>query len=358
MVWLVGTSGVGKSTVGWQLQQALEHRGVPAAFVDADQLRNAAGVEATADDFIAEGLAVVGPIFQRAGATVLIVAGMVDDAAHLARLLPVGGRPHVLVVHLHASDDTVMDRVERRRWNVELAADSVDYAHRFDASWVDIAVDTTSQPPSEVVGGLLERLERLARSERLDTPLSVLPVMDAEPTVTLITGAGGVGLSTTGFLAFLQRMWSGETIGYVDSHQVGFLGADPRAPEAASLRAANSSALAAVMASCGIGHVVITADPPTARALIAIAKPAHLFWLDASDEVIESRHRARAEGGGPPLAGDHRLGLDDLSIRAAVAASIAEARDEALRPNGATVVNTDELSAEAVAQQINSAKIV
>ena len=358
MVWLVGTSGVGKSTVGWQLQQALEHRDVPAAFVDADQLRNAAGVEASEDDFIADGLAVVGPIFQRAGATVLIVAGMVDDAAHLARLLPVGGRPHVLVVHLHASDETVVDRVERRRWNVELAADSVGYARSFDASWVDVAVDTTCQSPSEVAESLLEHFERLARSERLNTPLPVLPVIVTEPTVTLITGAGGVGLSTTGFLAFLQRMWSGERIGYVDSHQVGFVGADPRAPEAASLRAANSAALAAVMARRGIGHVVITADPLTARALTATAKPAHLFWLDASDEVIESRHRARAEGGGPPLAGDHRLGLDDLSIRAAVAASIEEARHKALRPNGATVINTDELSAEDVAQQINSAKSV
>jgi hypothetical protein len=112
------------------------------------------------------------------------------------------------------------------------------------------------------------------------------------------------------------------------------------------------------MARRGIGHVIITADPLTARALTDIAKPAHLFWLDASDEVIESRHRVRAEGGGPPLAGDHRLGLDDLSIRAAVAMSIAEARHEALRPNGVTVINTDGLSAEDVAQQINSAKSV
>lgn len=353
MVWLVGTSGVGKSTVGWQLQQALEHRDVPAAFVDADQLRNAAGVEATADDFVADGLAVVGPIFQRAGAKVLIVAGMVDDAAHLARLLPVIGHPHVLVVHLHASDEAVVDRVERRKWNVELAADSVDYAHRFDARWVDIEVDTTCQSPSEVVASLVERLELLASSERLDTPLSVTPATDAKPTLTLITGAGGVGLSTTGFLAFLQRMWSGESIGYIDSHQVGIVGADPRAPEAAPLRAANSAALAAGMARRGIRHVLITADPLTARALADTAKPAHMFWLDASDDVIESRHRFRAEGGGPPLAGDHRLGLDDLSIRAAVATSIGEARDESLRPNGISVINTDDLSPEDVARRIN-----
>ncbi|WP_457965888.1 ATP-binding protein [Arthrobacter sp. D1-29] len=358
MVWLVGTSGVGKSTIGWHLQQALEHKNVPAAFVDADQLRNAAGVESSEDDFIADGLAVVGPIFQRAGATVLIVAGMVDDADHLARLLPVGGRPHVLVVHLRASDETIVDRVERRRWNVELAADSVDYAHRFDASWVDVSVDTTDTSPSEVIESLLEHVERLARRERLDTPPAVPSVIDAEPAVTLITGAGGIGLSTTGFLAFLQRMWSGERIGYIDSHQLGFVGADPHAPEAAPLRAANSAALAAVMARRGIGHVIITADPQTARAVTAIAQPAHLYWLDASDEVIESRHRVRAEGGGPPLAGDHRLGLDDLSIRAAVAAAIIEARDEALRPNGATIINTDGLSAEEVAQQINSAEFV
>ncbi|MGX9900856.1 adenylyl-sulfate kinase [Arthrobacter sp. SA17] len=289
-MWLVGTSGVGKSTVGWQLQQALEHRNVHAAFVDADQLRNVAGVEATDDEFIADGLTVIGPIFQHAGATILIVADMVDDAAHLARLLPVGSPP-VLVVHMHASVEAVVDRVEQRRWNVEIAVDSVDYAHSFDASWVDVAVDTTCQSPSQVAWSLLEGSERLARLERLDRPPP---------------RAGG-------------RVIEGGQLGR----------------------------------RRGIGHVVVTADPLTAGALIAIAKPAHLFWLDASDRMIEARHPARAEGGGPPLAADQRLGLDDASIRAAVAASIAEARDEALRPTSATIINTDEVSAEEAAREIN-----
>jgi hypothetical protein len=82
---------------------------------------------------------------------------------------------------------------------------------------------------------------------------------------------------------------------------------------------------------------------------------ARVFWLDASDEAIMSRLRARAQGDGPPLAGDQRLGLSEAEIQEAFAASIAEARDVAARPRGAVVVGTDERSPHEIAAQMIAA---
>lgn len=355
-LWFVGASGVGKTTVGLQLQGALERRGTRAAFVDADQLRNVAGVNSTEDEFVADGLRAIAQEFERSGAEVLVVSGMVDDDAHLARLRPEGLRSDVIVVHLHAAGQTVMDRVVRRQWNVELAADSVEHAQNFDRKWVDVTVDTTALSPAEIAEGLLARVEAVAESPREVARSEPTMQPSAGAALTVVTGAGGVGLSTVGFLTFLQGMWGGERIGYVDSHQLGFIGIDPRSRDLAELKARNSVTVAAVMARRGAEHVVITADPATSRSLVEVARPARVFWLDASDQAIESRHRSRAAGGGPPLAGDHRFGLDEDGIKAGVAAAIIEARDDSIRPPDYAVIETDNTSADDVASQITAAR--
>ncbi len=355
-MWFVGASGVGKTTVASQLQSALERRGTHTAFVDADQLRNVAGVSATEDELIADGLRAIVPVFEQAGAEVLVVSGIVDDDAQLARLLPGATRADVLVVHLDAADQTVVDRIVRRRWNVHLADESVDYAREFDRGWVDVSVDTTAQSPAAVAAALLDRVEQLP--ERLPAGRRSMPMV--QPSVgavlTVVTGAGGVGLSTAGFMSFLQGMGRGERVGYVDSHQLGFIGVDLRSPGLAELKATNSVAIAVVMAQHGVEQVIITADPATSRSLVAIADPARVVWLDASDPVIEARHRSRAAGGGPPLAGDHRLGLDEDGIRSGVAAALLEARDESIRPHGHVVIETDDASADQVASQITAVR--
>ena len=246
VVWLVGTSGVGKSTVGWLLQRALTQRGVSAAFIDADQLRNASGVDATEDEFIADGLAAIEPAFANAGARALIVSGIVDDAAHLSRLVPDAARSRIFVVHLRASDEVVVSRIERRNWNVELTDESLSYAHAFDASWTDLTIDTSDAPAAHVAEQLVDPVLRLvAEPPSSHPPRPVVRVPGAS--VTVITGAGGVGISTAGFLLFLHHAFKGDRVGYIDSHQLGFFGTDARASEAAPLRAANTAALASMM---------------------------------------------------------------------------------------------------------------
>ena len=354
IVWLVGASGVGKSTTGWQLQQILESRGTAAAFVDADQLRNAAGISATEDELIAAGLLAIEPEFRDAGARVLIVAGIVDDDAHLARLIPTATRSRVFVVHLRASDTTLLERVEKRAWNVELAPESIDYAHQFDARWVDMELDTTHLTPAAIAAEIADYLVDLTPADERDDAASDHHFRGDGAPLTVITGAGGVGSSTTGFMVFLQRMSAGDSVGYVDSHQVGFIGANPRAVEVAGLRARNASGIVDGMVQRGVAHVILSSDPATAQELLRLHPSARVVWLDASDKTIESRLRARANGVGPPLSGDHRIGLDEEALLNAVAASVAEARDEAARPRNAVVVNTDTLAPHQVASRISA----
>ena len=71
---------------------------------------------------------------------------------------------------------------------------------------------------------------------------------------------------------------------------------------------------------------------------------------------MAARIRARAAGGGPPLAGDQRLGLGEEEIAASIAASVREAADLGLRPAGSIVIETDGRSAEEVADQIIAAR--
>ena len=350
VVWLVGTSGVGKSTVGWLLQQILARRDILAAFIDADQLRNTSGVDATEDEFIADGLAALEPAFANAGARVLILSGIVDDAVHLSRLVPGASRASIFVVHLSASEEVVVRRIEGRNWNVDLADESLSYARAFDATWTDLTIDTSDASAADVAEQLVEPVLRLiAEPDSSRPPGPDLRVPDAN--LTVITGAGGVGLSTAGFLLFLHHAFKGDRVGYIDSHQLGFFGTDPRASGTAPLRAANTAALASVMSSKGVEHIVLTGDPATARELISMTNPRNIFWLDASADAIEARLRARAAGESP-LAGDHRRGLSDPAIREAVAHAVAESRDESLRPASGIVIDTDRLSAEEVAQRM------
>ncbi|MFD2396251.1 AAA family ATPase [Prauserella oleivorans] len=303
-VWLLGTSGVGKTTVGWRLLLSLGERSVRAAFVDADQLRLADGIPAAQPELTAGGLAALEHGYRDAGAQLLIVAGPADDPAHLARLLPGRNLDHVLTVHLHASDDAIVERIHRRGWLVELAQDAVDYARSLDHGWADITLDTTSLGPCEVAGRLVAPAMRLLVQSRAATPAVSRPARDADmPAAVVVTGPGGSGVSTVGFQLFRKLARHGLKVGYVDSHQVGFVGPRPRAAELAGLRATNAVSVAAAMTERGVHTVVLTADPPTARRLQGALAHADMYWLDASPESLAGRLTARSAAAARPSPG-------------------------------------------------------
>ncbi|MFE6304582.1 hypothetical protein [Nocardiopsis sp. NPDC057823] len=353
VVWLLGASGVGKSTVGYRMLSAAADAGVTAAFVDADQLRLAAGVTATETGLIASALPALSRGYRAHGAEVLVVAGQADGPGHLARLLPGVPRDRVLAVHLDADADTIRERVRRRGWLVGLADEAAEHAARLDPGAADVHVDTVGRSPADIAAQVA--------AAALGGPLRTTadddaPAPGAAPRRTaVVTGPGGAGLSTAGFGAFSRIARAGEAVGYLDAHQLGFLGTRTRADRLAPLRAANTRVAAANLARGGAGTVLVSGDPRTARLLRRLWDPGDVavFWLHASPAVLAERITRRARGDGPAIPGDHRAGLSGPALSAAVDAAVRESRLP--RPSGARVIDTDGLDAAQVAAAIAAA---
>ncbi|WP_073903108.1 adenylyl-sulfate kinase [Mycolicibacterium sp.] len=352
VVWLVGTSGVGKSTVGWQVRADLAAAGVAAAFVDSDQLRLAVGLGGAFEtELIARSLRALEPGYRDAGAALLVVAGLADDPAHLSELLPGVRRADILVCHLHADDAAIRDRILRRGWQVHLAGSAVEYATRIDRGWADLRIDTSTLSPGDVAATVsraaLAHLRRVPRDASRDAAEGTdgRCADGVSARVLLLAGPGGVGTSTIGFEVYRQLAKSGRRVGYLDLHQLGFVGADPRGDQLALLRSRNARAAAATLAGTGIDTIVITADLVTAKVVLDTPQwrdtDVMAFELHADPSTIAERIRLRAQGHAPPIAGDHRRGLSGSALDESINTSLTEASQRRFRIAGANRVSAD-----------------
>lgn len=317
VVWLCGTSGVGKSTAAVELVQVLAEQGTSARMIDADQLRLAAGIEAAEQDLVAAGLQAVS---SRLDVEVLVVAGMARDESELARLLPSVPRERVLVAQLRADESAVRDRVVARGWLVELADSSIEYARGMAETFGDVVIDTSGLSPRDVA-------ERVAEA---------LPQVEA-PRLVVVSGPRGAGVSTAGFELFRQLATDGTRVGYVDTRQM------------AGLAAEGARAQAQVLADAGCDLVLVAADAEAARDLVG-REPVAIFWLAASDGVRRARLEARAAGQGPPTADDPLRGLQGAAFESVVDEGHGQAERGPIV--GAEVIDTDDLSPAEVAEQV------
>lgn len=322
----------------------LKSAGVTAAFIDADQLRLASGVAASETELIAYALPSLGRKFHGEGAQLLIVAGLADDDQHLAQLLPHVPRERVLAVHLGADSDTIRERIQRRGWMTELADAAVDYATQLDPGLGDLYLDTTHQTPSDLAAAITEaallHLEHLA-PEAENAKSSNQKTLSPDRVVT-ITGPGGVGVSTVGFQTFVQLASSGDSVGYLDAHQLGFLATTSSSHNLDALRAHNARAVVSSL-TCGGAHtVVVSGDSHTMRTIERTwdVESVTMFWLDASASAIAERITCRANGTGPPLQGNHRRGLTGTDLDKSIAAAVEESEQHYLRPEKARILST------------------
>lgn len=353
VVWLLGASGVGKSTSGYRLLSALADAGVTAAFVDADQLRLASGIGASETGLIASSLPALDRGFRDNGAELLVVGGLADDAEHLSALLPGVPRDRVLAVCLEADADSIRERVRQRGWLLELTEDAVAYAHAMRPDFADVRIDTTCRPPKDVVASIAgAALAHLTRLEPATVPLGAEPSPTAPNTVITIAGPGGAGISTVGYQTFSRLAGRGAAVAYLDIHQLGFLGRDGGSRGHVSMSARNAVAVTSCLAGAGAQTVVLSGDPASIRLLErswgrdVVAKT---FWLHASPAALAERIGMRARGEGPPLQGIHRRGLSGPALDDSIAAAIAESESIDLRPERAHVIDTSRLTAGEVA---------
>ncbi|WP_377266912.1 AAA family ATPase [Peterkaempfera sp. SMS 1(5)a] len=116
VLWLCGPTGVGKSTIGWQVYQRVDNS-VRAAYLDLDQLaflRPAPPDDPAHHRLKASNLAALWHAYRAAGARALIVTGQVDDEA--TALLYTAALPLVSVTlcRLRASRTTLLERINSR----------------------------------------------------------------------------------------------------------------------------------------------------------------------------------------------------------------------------------------------------
>jgi predicted ABC-type ATPase len=116
-VWLCGPSGVGKSSVGWELYCQVIASGIKAAYVDMDQIsfaRPAPSDDPENDALKARDLAVMWPKYRAAGARCLLTSGIVLDPNVITMTAAAVSGTRLIVCRLRARPDMIRERVFRR----------------------------------------------------------------------------------------------------------------------------------------------------------------------------------------------------------------------------------------------------
>ena len=350
VLWLYGPSGVGKTTVAWEVYRRLAARAGPVGYVDIDQLGMSYGPPTAghwspepASDPVryrlkAVNLEAVAVNYAAAGARCLVVPGILDPEHGVDPAL----LPHAALTlfRLHADVQELMRRLKARGNTDEPIDEILHDAQVLERGTLPgILVDTTGLGVADVADRILEQVGSLPgpAAEPPAAPGAGLARTDAPAEVLLLCGPTGVGKSMVGWHAYRAARLAGYQCSYVDLDQISFL--EP--PQAADpgrhrLKAANLAAVWRNFHARGASHLVavgpIEGDEavrayrealPSAR--ITVAR------LHAGPEQFAERIAVRGAGTSPPrgLAGDLLFGrpaaeLGRIADRAAAESAVLD----------------------------------
>ena len=378
VLWLCGPSGVGKTTVGWEIFTQLTREGIEAGYVDIDQL----GIcypEPPGDPerhrIKARNLGAVVTNFLAAGARCIIVSGVVDPV----RGVHPGQIPQaaLTVCRLRASQDVLRQRFLRRGGQAELMEDVLRESAVLDVSdFADVCVDASARPVSEVArlvrehndgwpalagpgrsSGMAEPGRDAAKPERHPAEPDRDPAA-ADGPVLWLCGATGVGKSTVGFEVYQRARRAGLTAAYIDLDQLGFCRPGPADdPGNHRVKALNLAAVWRTYRAAGAQCLTMVGpvENQVAVAVYTDALPSAaitLVRLHAGRDQLTRRILLRGQGRGSwPQPGDPLLGQStDRLLEVADQAAAAEAQEGA--SIGAMSVDTDSHTAEDAADVI------
>lgn len=178
-VWLIGPSGVGKSTVGYEAFRRLYRTGRTSAYIDHDQMGLC--YPQPADDpnnhrIKSANLGVVWATYRGAGATSLIMCGGAERADLIPLYTAQVPDTAVRVVRLRAAPAALRERIFRRGMGggpqlpgtrlglsaealEQMAVEAVEEARRFDADdYADVCIDTDDGSVDELADLVLAQL--------------------------------------------------------------------------------------------------------------------------------------------------------------------------------------------------------
>jgi AAA domain len=367
VLWLYGASGVGKTTVTWELFAQLAGEGVATGYVDIDQLGMCYGpptphqwAPEPADDpgrhrLKARTLDAVLANFRDAGARCVLVPGVIDPVRGVATDLV----PHAALTmcRLRAQPAELGRRLAARGNPSDDLAEELAYGDALDRAFAsDRFVDTTGLTVAEVVDRVRERT---GWPDLVETPSPARPMPDPTPGEILwLCGPAAVGKSTVGWQVYQQVRLTGVSAAFVDLDQIGFHRPVPAGdPGNHWLKSANLAAVWRTFRAGGAQCLIAVGplDRPEDMAAYTAALPAAtitLCRLHASREVLADRIARRGRGRTPTwgLAGDELIGQPPARLREI--ADQAARIDDALDGVGDLRVDTDDRPAEEIAAEI------
>jgi broad-specificity NMP kinase len=178
VLWLIGATGSGKSTVGWELFQSALGSGASAAFIDLEQIGFVLPVSPDVPRRHRRRASLVASMWAAywdAGARNLVVVGPGRDAATLNQYRRALATSDLTICRLHAGSEVLAERIRQRGEGAGLpgdtlfdtlpsrlqtiAANASDEAERLEREALgDIRLDTEGRSVNEVVAGVLAAL--------------------------------------------------------------------------------------------------------------------------------------------------------------------------------------------------------
>ena len=349
LLWVCGTSGVGKSTVAWELFGRSARDRVATAYVDIDQLGMSFPPPAddeTRDRIKALNLGGAVFTFRAAGAERIIVSGVIDPASAGMYVEALAG-VRLTWCQLNVAPATLRERLVLRGWPPETIAYVLDYARALDASgFAHATVNTDGMSVSEVVEAVAG--EGLKPDVGLACEGHVPATEDSEErfSAILITGGRAVGKSTVAWEVYERTRAAGVRTAFLDLRQLSFFRppAISSDPSNDALKVQNVAALWPNFHADGARRLILNGELRRPAGLQAALPRADLttYVLTASDERLRERANTRASGGGPGLVGDE----DPLAEHQ------SELTDAPPDHPGSTTIDTTDLTPDEIASHI------
>ena len=362
VLWICGPPGVGKSTVAWAIFTHFREAETPVAYIDIDQLGMCCPEptgDPTRDLMKARNLAAAAETFRAHGAQVLVVSGVIDES--WAPTYECEAEPaDIRWCQLHLDDDLLRQRLEARGWHGEMVKEALEYAGAQERStFAHTSIDTAGHSVDEVVSLALDSLPippvaHVGSAQRpgdRDVPTGTDPVL-------VLCGPTGVGKSTVGWHVFQRMTRAGITTAFVDLGQLGFLYLAKEKPiDKHLVQARTASAMWSTFKAAGARALVlngsIRSDDGVASYISSFQNAARtVCQLLAAETELTDRIGHRAAGDGPRLAGDALIGIGPKEISVAVAEAVEELSDLAANEMVDVRIDTNGLSASAIANRV------
>ncbi|QFY09983.1 hypothetical protein GBF35_28065 [Nonomuraea phyllanthi] len=373
LLWLSGPTGVGKSSVGWEVFEQLSRSGVKTAFVDADQISLCYPMpEGMTHRVRARSLAAMWPHFRQQGVQCLVLAGFVDTPEEVREYTALLPEAAFTLCRLRVDDAELKERFLGRGWRPDLMEDAVAEAESLEGSeYADVCVDTSGFTVSETARLVCDRAGEwpgalpaatlqsfVDRRSHPPTPQEEAATTSVPVPVLWLGGATAVGKSTVGYEIFMQVYRTGVRAAYVDVKQIGAL--RPVADDdvdSHSLKARNLAAIWAGYRAAGAQCLIVSGEADSddvVRGYAELLPGAALTvcHLRAGAETLAERVAQRGRGGGPSIPGDELRGLGSDALHRIAERAVREANALDRAGAGHLRIDTDGRSVKEVAADV------